>query len=174
MVAAAVVLPLGDPAALGALCAARDSKQLTPGERERVAREVRRVATAIGVGWTSNRCIDELGIAEANRRAMELAVRALSHTPDALLIDYLHVPVLEPPQTCIPRGDCESLSIACASIIAKVFRDGWMRQMDTAFPQYGFARHKGYGTQAHRSALSAHGPCPIHRRTFRPVSELLG
>lgn len=170
VVAAAVVLPLHEPSVLHALRHVRDSKQLTATERDRLAGEVRHVATAIGVGWASHRAVDDLGIAEANRLAMERAVVALGRQADALLIDYVRVPRLSVPQACIPRGDSESLSIAAASIIAKVFRDGWMLQLDPAFPQYGFARHKGYGTPEHRLALSEHGPCSVHRRSFRPVS----
>jgi len=167
LVAAAVVLPLDS--ALQSLDGVRDSKQLAPSLREELSETIRRVAIAVGVAIVSHTAVDDLGIAAANRQALSGAVAALGVRPDALLIDYFRLPESDLPQLCMPHGDDQSLSIAAASIVAKVTRDGWMRNVDTAYPQYGFARNKGYGTVDHRRALRDHGPCPLHRLSFRPL-----
>jgi ribonuclease HII len=104
---------------------------------------------------------------------MARAVNKLSSLPDYILVDGLPVGGLPCPSTAIVRGDSLSLSIAAASIVAKVVRDGILKEMDASYPRYGFAKHKGYGSAAHIQALLEHGPCPIHRRTFRPVREAL-
>jgi ribonuclease HII len=116
--------------------------------------------------------IDALGIVPATRLAMERALRALPIPAEALIVDALTLPV-SLPQRVLVRADARCLSVAAASIVAKVTRDRWMVEVDRLYPAYGFARHKGYGTPAHRRALHLHGPSPIHRRTFAPVQGLL-
>lgn len=168
VVAAAVVLP-PDPGWLRQrLAGVRDSKTLSPAEREALFPEILRVAVAVGVGMAGPEEIDALGIVPATRLAMERALKALAVTPDALIIDALTLAV-PLPQRVIVQADARCLSVAAASIVAKVTRDRWMVEMDRLYPGYGFAGHKGYGTPAHRQALREHGPCPIHRRSFAPV-----
>jgi ribonuclease HII len=172
VVAAAVILP-PEPARLRAtLAAVRDSKMLTPAEREALLPEILRVALAVGVGMAGPEEIDALGIVPATRLAMERALRALPIPAEALIVDALTLPV-SLPQRVLVRADARCLSVAAASIVAKVTRDRWMVEADRLYPAYGFARHKGYGTPAHRRALHLHGPSPIHRRTFAPVQGLL-
>ena len=129
------------------------------------------VDAGVDSGWLCGQ-IDSLGIAVASRLAMMRAIRASSITPDALLIDYFPLPALDLPQQAVAHGDALSLSIAAASIIAKTTRDALLRRVNEPFPTYGFARHKGYGTVAHRIALHQYGPCPLHRRSFAPVAAL--
>ncbi|HXF68223.1 MAG TPA: ribonuclease HII [Thermoflexus sp.] len=168
VVAAAVVLP-PDPGWLRQrLAGVRDSKTLSPAEREALFPEILQVAVAVGVGMAGPEEIDALGIVQATRLAMERALKDLAVTPDALIIDALTLAV-PLPQRAIVRADARCLSVAAASIVAKVTRDRWMVEMDRLYPGYGFAGHKGYGTPAHRQALREHGPCPIHRRSFAPV-----
>ncbi|WP_376791946.1 ribonuclease HII [Thermoflexus sp.] len=168
VVAAAVILP-PDPGWLRQhLAGVRDSKTMSPAEREALFPEILRVAVAVGVGMAGPEEIDAIGIVPATRLAMERALKALAVTPDALIIDALTLAV-PLPQRVIVRADARCLSVAAASIVAKVTRDRWMVEMDRLYPGYGFAGHKGYGTPAHRQALRAHGPCPIHRRSFAPV-----
>jgi ribonuclease HII len=169
VVAAAVILPLDDPSRMQALTGVRDSKLLHAPQRQRLAVEIRRVCIAVGVGWSSHHAIDRLGIAAANRAAMLRALRRLPVQPDALLLDYVRLPESALPQLCLVDGDALCLSIAAASIVAKVVRDRWMARSDARFPGYGFAEHKGYGTRSHREALERRGPCGLHRRTFRPI-----
>ncbi|HEY65686.1 MAG TPA: ribonuclease HII [Caldilineae bacterium] len=171
VVAAAVILP-PDPAACAPLLGCvRDSKQLSPPQRESLLTEIRSVALSVGVGIVPASIIDELGIVSATRLAMSQAVEALSPAPDHLLIDALALPQLDIPQQALIHGDASSLSIAAASIVAKVTRDRILVALDARYPGYGFARHKGYGTAAHREALYRLGPCVEHRRSFRPVQE---
>ncbi len=132
---------------------------------------ITRTALAAGVGSSSTETIDRDGIVPATRQAMLAALAGLGRGCDFVLIDCLTLPELAAPQRGIVHGDAISLSIAAASIIAKVTRDRWMIEQDAAFPGYGFARHKGYGTAAHAAALARLGPCPLHRLTFRPVRE---
>lgn len=172
LVAAAVILPLENDQALEALSQVRDSKQLSPVEREDAWTAIRRISIAVGIGWSSHHVIDERGLTAANRHAMQRAVARLAVRPDSLLIDYLRLPDCLLPQVCIPHGDERSLSIAAASIVAKVVRDGWMASYENQCPDYGFGEHKGYGTPSHRQALASFGPSPIHRLTFRPLSLL--
>jgi len=173
VVAAAVILsPNGRHEALLA-AGVRDSKQLTPLEREELFDLICEQAEGWGVGIVAAEEIDRLGIVAATRRAMGLALRQLSMPPEALLIDHLNLPDQPLPQQAISHGDQLSLSIAAASIIAKVSRDRMLVAYDSRYPGYGFARHKGYGTPAHRAALMRLGPCPLHRRSFRPVREAL-
>jgi ribonuclease HII len=131
------------------------------------------VATGVGVGVSPSWEIDNSGIVGATRRAMVRAVSALSDPPETLLIDALRLPELACPQRAIVKGDRTCLSIAAASVVAKVARDEWMCMLDGTWPGYGFRLHKGYATMAHRKALAALGPCPIHRRTFSPVAALI-
>ncbi len=170
--AAAVILPQ-EPASLAPLLGrVDDSKRLTPLARERLFEVIHTQARAIGIGSVPADEIDRIGISAANRRAMVEAILALSILPDFLLLDFLTLPELPLPQRGVPHGDALSLSIAAASIIAKVTRDRWMVTQAMRYPGYGFDRHKGYGTAGHRASLARLGPCPIHRRSFAPVSSL--
>ena len=165
--AAAVILP-PDPAALAPLLGrVDDSKRLTPHQRERSSGRSCSLALAVGVGAVRPAEIDVVGIAPATRRAMTLALAALSISPDYVLLDFLTLPDLPCPQRGIPHGDALSLSIAAASIVAKVTRDRWMVEQDEVYPGYGFCRHKGYGTaEFHRDALAT-------ARTVRPARHEL-
>ena len=170
VVAAAVILPV-DERSLGLLLGTvDDSKKLTPRTRERLFDVISAHAEAIGVGSASAEEIDAVGIAQANRLALARAIGHLSVQPDFVLLDFFTLPQLQLPQRGIPHGDALSLTIAAASIIAKVTRDRWMIEQDDSRPGYGFARHKGYGTAMHRVALAALGPCVLHRRSFAPVA----
>ena len=164
VVAAAVVLPLPCP-----IAGINDSKQLSEGRREALYDEIMQAAVAIGVGIVDHDTIDQINILQATRRAMREAVAQIRPPPDYLLIDALTLSGLPIPQEGIIHGDALSVSIAAASIIAKVTRDRQMRMYHDRWPQYDFARHKGYGTQAHLDAIRQHGPSPIHRMTFRGV-----
>jgi ribonuclease HII len=172
VVAAAVVLPLGDSASLTMLEGLRDSKQLSAEERTEAAKAIRAAGASIGIGWSSHHVVDGRGIAAANRGAMVRAIAGLKERPDCLLIDFMRLPECPLPQVCIPKGDEQSLSVAAASIVAKVVRDRWMTRCEGRYPGYGFASHKGYGTEAHRTALARQGPSPIHRLSFRPLARL--
>ena len=163
--AAAVILPPEvDEAVLDGVF---DSKQLSPRRREMAAEAVRKVALAWAVGFASAGEIDRWGILPATRLAVRRALAQLSTSPEFLLLDYLLLPEVGLPQTALPKGDAQVLSIAAASVLAKTLRDALMREMDERYPGYGFAQHKGYGTQKHREALRRLGPSPIHRRSFR-------
>jgi ribonuclease HII len=164
--AAALILPPGqDSAAI--LAGVRDSKQMTRLQREASAVRIRQAALAWGIGFASVLEIDTLGILPATRRAAERAVAALAITPNHLLLDYLFLTELGVPQTSLVKGDCRSLSIAAASVLAKTARDAWMRACEVQYPGYGFGVHKGYGTAAHRAAIDRLGLCALHRRSFR-------
>ena len=165
VVAAAVILDAGAPLPEGL----NDSKKLTAAQRERIAKELRETAVAFAVGVIPPEEIDRTNILIATRRAMVEALEQLDPRADFLLIDALQLKECALPQRAIIRGDSVSASIAAASVIAKTFRDALMRDFDAQFPQYGFPSHVGYGTRAHLTALRAHGPCPIHRRSFRGV-----
>ena len=176
VIAAAVILPLDRPLVLKELAAAgvNDSKQLTPRQRERLYHLIREKAVAVGMGGVSARFIDRDGILKATRKAMQRAVSILPTQPDALLIDAVDLSSLVPlPQKFMPFGDSLSLSIAAASIIAKVSRDIFMAQLDALYPGYAFGRHKGYGTRLHREALERAGVSEMHRRSFKPVAKLV-
>jgi ribonuclease HII len=165
VVAAAVVLPPG--AVIDGLA---DSKVLTAPARERLDAEIRRCAVAIGLGVVEPAEIDRLNIARAGLRAMARAVAALAPiVPGFVLVDGREIPELPLPQSAYPKGDSFVASIAAASIVAKVHRDALMRALDAVYPAYGFARHMGYATRAHLAAIRAHGPSPVHRRSFAPV-----
>lgn len=165
VVASAVVLP-----ARCRLAGVDDSKQLSERDRERCYETIMARAVAVGIGSASSEEIDRLNILEATRLAMQRAVAAISPPPDLLLIDAVALPGLSLPGRSIIKGDALSLSIAAASIIAKVTRDRLMAEYDRIYPHYRFLSHKGYGTGEHLQRLAAHGPCPIHRRTFAPVA----
>ncbi len=172
VVAAAVILPPQREDLEEALAGVDDSKRLTPAGREVLYARIMDVALAVGVGEASHREIDDLGIVPATRLAMQRAIAALSHPPDYLLLDHIRLPEVNLPQESFTRGDARVLSIAAASIVAKVTRDRIMEELDARYPGYGFAQHKGYGTAAHREALRRLGPSPIHRRTWAPVREV--
>ncbi len=146
-----------------------DSKQLTETERERLYGEILARAVGIGVGSASEQEIDRLNIVEATRLAMSRAIAALEPYPDCLLIDALTLPGVCIPARPIIKGDALSVSIAAASIVAKVTRDRLMAAYHETYPQYNFLSHKGYCTEEHLLRLAEHGPCPIHRRSFEPV-----
>jgi ribonuclease HII len=166
VVAAAVILPprMSSLAKAGLT----DSKQLPREDRERLDLRIRRMALAISVAAVDAETIDRVNIYQATRLAMLAAISGLPIAPDHLLIDAMRVD--HPcPQTRIFYGDSLSLSIAAASVVAKVYRDAMMRELDVVHPQYGLASHKGYATPEHRRALREHGPTPLHRRSFAPV-----
>ena len=167
VVAAAVILPV--KLATLSRMGLKDSKQLTREQREKLDRKIRKVALCFAVAEVDAETIDRINIYQASRLAMLLAVERLTTPPDHLLIDALYID--HPcPQTKLYYGDALSLSIAAASVIAKVHRDALMRELDLLHPQYGLASHKGYATPEHRKALRDHGPCPLHRKTFAPVA----
>ena len=151
----------------------RDSKRLTPAQRERALRYIESIALAVGVGHCSAGEIDEIGIVPATRVAMRRALESLSLEPAYLLLDAFPLPGVATPQLAIVRGDATCMSIAAASIAAKVARDRHMAEQDERHPGYGFARHKGYGTSEHVRNLEGLGPSPIHRRTFAPLKLTL-
>ncbi len=171
VVAGAVVLPL-KTARLQRL-GLRDSKQLTREERERLDGEIRRCAVAYAVAEVDAETIDRINIYQASRLAMRLAVDALNCAPDHLLIDAMLIDHTCA-QTRLIYGDSLSVSIAAASVIAKVHRDAQLREWDAVHPSYGLASHKGYATPEHRKALEEHGPTPLHRRSFAPVAKCYG
>ena len=172
VIAAAVMLPNNFRARWKSKV--RDSKLLSPGAREYLYGFIRDIAISIGIGESSNDIIDDVGIAKATRLAMIAAVEQLKPQPQFLLIDYVRLSETSLPQKGITHGDSLCFSIACASIIAKVTRDRLVTEMDRDFPGYGFAGHKGYGTRKHIDCLREKGPCRMHRRSFRPVTEMLG
>lgn len=168
VVAAAVILPEGED-----FTGIDDSKKLTAAVRDRLYDLIREKALAIGVGSGDHALIDSINILQATLSAMKQAVQGLVLPPDYLLIDGTSGIPLSIPQRTIKKGDSASISIAAASIIAKVTRDRMMAEYDSIFPGYGFADHKGYGCASHMEAIAALGPCPIHRKTFRGVREHL-
>jgi ribonuclease HII len=174
--------PLAGPVVAGAVVLPRDlsirgiddSKKLTPARREELFELIMRDAVSVGTGITSESVIDEINILRATHRAMREAVAGLDVTPSHVLVDGDPIPALDLPQTAIHQGDGKSTVIAAASIVAKVTRDRMIVEMDSRYPGYGFARHKGYGTKEHISALMRLGPCEIHRRSFRVVLDAAG
>lgn len=161
VVAAAVILPKDCQ-----ILFLNDSKKLSEKRREELFLEIKEKAISWGVGIVSPERIDEINILQATYEAMRSAVNQLSVTPDLLLNDAVTIPGIDINQVPIVKGDAKSVSIAAASILAKVTRDHMMAEYDKIFPEYGFAKHKGYGTAAHIVAIKEFGPCPIHRRTF--------
>lgn len=148
-----------------------DSKKLTPELRTEIALRLKDECIALAIGQIEADRIDEINILEATKEAMLMAIDSLAPQPDYLLIDALQLKACPLPQKGMIKGDSISASIAAASIIAKVFRDELMTQYDAMFPQYGFAAHKGYGCASHYEAIREHGPCAIHRMSFRGVLE---
>jgi ribonuclease HII len=171
LVAAAVILP--PRARFPWLADVRDSKLLSAAKREELAEKIRAQALAVGLGVVVAERIDALGIAPANRLAMAEALAGLTPPAEYALVDAFTLPEVDLPQSGIVDGDAFSLSIAAASIVAKVHRDRIMLMYDALYPEYGFRHHKGYSTAEHIDALARHGPCPIHRRSFAPVRERL-
>lgn len=167
VVAAAVILS-ADTVILGL----NDSKQLSAQNRENLVKEIEEKALAIGIGIIEPEGIDRMNIYQASKQAMVEAVEKLSLTPDYLLIDAMNLP-LAIPQDKIIKGDARSVSIAAASIIAKVYRDRLMADYDQQYPGYGFANNAGYGTKEHLNALEKQGITPIHRRSFSPVTNYI-
>lgn len=172
VIAAAVILPESFKARWKSRV--RDSKQLSAEVREYLYDFIKETAISYGVGASSSEIIDTLGIAKATRLAMIEAIEQLMPQPQFLLVDYVRLAETNLPQKGIKHGDSLCFSIACASIIAKVTRDRLVTEMDEEFPGYGFAGHKGYGTEEHLRSLREKGPCKLHRRSFNPVSEIVG
>ena len=166
--------PLAGPVAAGAVILPKDcrilylndSKKLTPARRDALFDEIREKAVAFSIGISSPERIDEINILQATYEAMRKAVAGRSVQPDLLLNDAVTIPEVQIRQVPIVKGDAKSVSIAAASILAKVTRDRMMEEYDAMWPEYGFAGHKGYGTKAHIEAIYEHGPCPIHRASF--------
>ena len=173
VVATAVILPKDRP-----ILYVNDSKQLSEKKREELFPVIMREAAAVGVGMASPELIDRINILQATYQAMRDAVASLKSpegetlVPELLLNDAVRIPSLPMRQVPIIKGDAKSCSIAAASVIAKVTRDRIMKEYDAVYPEYGFAKHKGYGSQAHIEALKTYGPCPIHRRSF--IGGILG
>ena len=165
VVAAACILDLSKPLPAGL----NDSKKLTAKKREQIAEELRANALAYAIGQVEAEEIDRINILEATKKAMRLAIENLQPKADFLLIDALNLKDVPLPQKAIIKGDATSASIAAASIIAKVYRDNLMREFDKIYPEYGFAKHVGYGTKAHFEALRKYRACPLHRTSFRGV-----
>lgn len=164
----AALLPPKPAPLLLTLNRVRDSKQLSPRQRDALAPQIQRAAQACAVGFASAAEIDALGIVPATRLAALRALEALAIFPDYLLTDFrLELPELDVSQTALVKGDQRSLSIASASILAKTARDALMMALDAQYPSYGFAKHKGYGTLAHRRAIARWGYSDLHRKTFR-------
>ena len=169
VVAAAVILNL---AKAPSLCKVNDSKKLSPAQREALYPLIIEASLAYAVGRAEAGEIDAIGILPATRLAMIRAIEALSLQPDALIIDAVKLPQLNLPQSVFNFADSISLSVAAASIIAKVTRDHGLIELDARYPGYGFARHKGYGTRIHQLALKSLGACEVHRHTFKPIRAL--
>lgn len=176
VIAAAVIISLDGSVEdiLPRFAGVQDSKQLTPAARERLYDVVMRHALSVGIGMGSVELIDEQNILRATKHAMRLAIAQLCPAPQALLLDALLLRDVPLPQRSIIKGDARCLSIAAASVIAKVTRDHLMLQLHEQYPVYGFAQHKGYGTIAHLAALQQYGATPHHRKSFAPVRELYG
>jgi ribonuclease HII len=170
VVAAAVILNLLETSSLREV---NDSKQLSSRQRDKLYQIIIDHCVAYGIGQGSVEEIDTIGILPATRLAMRRAVEALAPQPDALIIDAVRLPQVNKPQAVFNFADAISLSVAAASILAKVTRDRLLIELDAQYPAYHFARHKGYGTQIHQAALQSVGPCAIHRKSFKPISALL-
>jgi ribonuclease HII len=172
VVAAAVILPSSDPHLSTHLAGVRDSKLLTAAQRGTLLKTVLRHAVAWGVGVVAPAEIDAIGVVPATQKAMAFALQALAPPADYLLIDHLVLPDIPLPQKSLSHGDAHILSIAAASIVAKVSRDRLMVELELDWGGYGFAQHKGYGTARHQTALEALGPSPCHRLSFEPVRRV--
>lgn len=164
----AVILPKNKARLSRTLAGVRDSKQMTPLERETLAPRIQKTALAWSVGFASSEEIDSQGIVPATRLAAMRALENLSIWPEYLLTDFrLELPHLDIPQTSLVHGDAQCLSIAAASVLAKTARDSYMGQLDSQHPNYGLGKHKGYGTQAHRLAMKRWGYSSVHRKSFK-------
>ncbi len=161
VVAAAVILRRGS-----FIEGLNDSKKLTPQKRDKLYDIIMKNALSVGVGIVDERIIDEINILNATKVAMKQAIEKLIINPDILLTDAVKLPEVKIPQISIVKGDAKSVSIAAASVIAKVTRDRFIEKMDSEYPQYGFSKHKGYGTKEHIEAIKKYGICPIHRVSF--------
>jgi len=168
VVAAAVILPADYRNEM-----VNDSKQLTELQREQLFIEIKNVALSYGVGKVSPKKIDEMGILNAAKLAMRQAILQLNPQPDFILVDAVPINIMEIPQQAIVKGDQKILSIAAASIIAKVTRDHLMVKYAKKYPEYGFEKHMGYGTKFHLDSIKKHGHCPIHRISFEPLKSQL-
>jgi len=169
VVASAVILPLEQANLTEQLTGLDDSKKLTAIRRAEMFSQIQQVALAIGIGYQQAPEIDTHNILQATRLAMVQAIQQLTPPPDYLLLDYVRLATTNLPQQAFAKADSISLSVAAASIIAKVTRDQLMITLAEQYPAYGFERHKGYGTAYHRQALAKHGPLPIHRMSFKPL-----
>jgi len=169
--AAALIFP-PDPNLLARLRGVNDSKVLKPVDREKWAKRLREIALDWGVGFAEAAEIDQMGILAAVHLAARRALDKLEVKPEYLITDYLQIPDCLLPQLALVKGDARSMSVAASSILAKTSRDSLVCDYETQFPGYGFARHKGYGTAAHRKALANLGPAPVHRYSYKPVREL--
>ena len=169
VVAAAVIIPTGVT-----IEGVNDSKKLTPLQREHVFDRIAEMGLACAVGVMDHECIDRMNILKASLMAMRKAVMDLRMAPDFVLVDGNHtVPKLDIPQMAVVSGDSRCQAIGAASIIAKVTRDRIMDRMQGLYPSFSFGKHKGYPTPAHLEELRAHGPCEIHRRSFKPVADII-
>jgi ribonuclease HII len=166
VVAAAVILP--DPLPFAGV---KDSKKISPKKREKLFDEIYRHAIAVGVGIVEPVDIDRLNILQASLLSMSISVQNMKLTPDFLLIDGTFPISFDLPQKAVPKGDSLSISIAAASIVAKVTRDRIMGKYAIKYPEFDFSKHKGYPTKAHKDAIRKHGVSPIHRQTFKGVKE---
>jgi ribonuclease HII len=169
VVAAVVILPLDRPGLAESLAGLRDSKKLRPSQRDRFFEQIHQTALAVSIGQAPPALVDKRNVVGATRYAMAEALAGLTLEPDYLLIDHLWLPDVEILQEAFPKADDLSLTVAAASIVAKVSRDRLMVDYNTTYPGYDFDCHKGYGTPVHRSALAQLGPCPIHRLSYEPV-----
>jgi ribonuclease HII len=166
----AVILPMNDGVS-EELSGVRDSKMMSPEEREFWVPIIQETAIAYGLGWASCKEIDRWGIAPATRMAAKRALNSLSIRPEHVLLDYISLSRVDLPQTSMAAGDALCLSVAAASVLAKVARDAKLCELDSRFPKYGFASHKGYYTDDHVRAIKKHGPCAQHRQSFAPVRK---
>ena len=166
--AAMVILP-DEPCIVGL----NDSKKLTRNQRKELFEEIKEKAVAYGIGWASAEEIDKINILEATRLAFQRAFEQLKPQPDYVLLDFIKLPWLKLPHQAFAKGETLSASVAAASILAKESRDIEMERLALEYPDYGFEAHKGYGTAAHIKALKEHGPCPLHRVSFKPIKALL-
>ena len=164
--AAAVILPVEREGLMEALLGVRDSKQMSAIERELGAEKIRKTALDWSVAWVEAQEIDGLGMAKAGQLVFERAIAGLKTKPGHLLLDYFKLPAVKLPQTSLVKGDQRSLSIACASVLAKTSRDAWMLSLAKEEDRYGFEQNKGYGTEEHISAIEMYGLSPHHRRSF--------
>ena len=170
LMAGAVILPRDF--SLNTLSKVRDSKMLSAKSRSFLHQEIMKLTEFVGIGVVDAEEIDELGINPANNLAMIRSVQTLPVEPDFILVDGVRISGISIPSKSIIKGDSKCLSIACASIVAKVVRDTIMVEFDKIYPEYGFEANKGYGTKIHIEALRRHGPCPIHRKSFSPVNKI--